>query len=59
MKRATVIETLNDLPKEFVLDDLVERLIVIEKIEQGLQDVKNGRTVDHSDVRKLVKKWRK
>ncbi len=55
MKRATVIETLNDLPKEFVLDQLLERLIVIEKIQEGLDDVKNGKTVDLSEVRKMTK----
>jgi len=59
MKRTNVINALNDLPKEFSLDDLLERLIVIEKIEKGLQDVKEGKTISHAKVRKEMEKWRK
>jgi hypothetical protein len=59
MKKAAVISALNEFPKEFNLDDLVEQLIVIEKIEAGLADVKQNKTTSHAEVKKLVKKWRK
>jgi predicted transcriptional regulator len=54
-----VISALNEFPKEFDLDDFVERLIVIEKIDAGLHDVKTGETVSHTEVKQMVKKWRK
>ena len=44
---------------EFNLEDFLEKLIVIEKIDEGLKDVKAGNTVDHTSVKKMVKKWRK
>ena len=59
MKKAAVISALNEFPKEFNLDDFLERLIVIEKIDDGLKDVKEGKTVSHSTVKKMIKKWRK
>ncbi|HTF03804.1 MAG TPA: hypothetical protein VK826_07245 [Bacteroidia bacterium] len=59
MKKTTVIEALSEFPKEFNLDDLMERLVVIEKIDAGLKDVKEGKTVDHADVKKMIRKWRK
>ncbi len=30
-----------------------------KKIESGLNDIKNGRTVSHEKVKKEVKKWLK
>ena len=50
MKKTTVINALNELPKEFNLDDLIERLIVIEKIEKGLREAKAGKTTPHEKV---------
>jgi hypothetical protein len=51
MKKATIINALNDLPAEINLDDFFEKLIVIEKIESGLEDVKKGKTLRHEKVK--------
>jgi predicted transcriptional regulator len=59
MKKSTVIQTLNELPQKFDLDDLLERLIVIEKIDEALEDAKSGKTVSHDKVKKMVAKWNK
>jgi hypothetical protein len=37
----------------------MERLVVIEKIDAELKDVKEGKTVDHADVKKIIRKWQK
>ncbi len=59
MKKSTVIQTLNELPQKFNLDDLLERLMVIEKIDEALEDAKSGKTVSHEKVKKMVAKWNK
>ena len=59
MKKTTVINTLNEFPKEFALDELLEKLIIIDKIETGLKDSKEGKTVSHSDAKKAISKWLK
>jgi hypothetical protein len=59
MKKSTVIQTLNELPQKFDLDDLLERLIVIEKIDEALEEAKSGKTVSHEKVKKMVSKWNK
>jgi hypothetical protein len=59
MKKSTVIQTLNELPQKFDLDELLERLIVIEKIDEALEDAKSGKTVSHDKVKKMVAKWNK
>jgi predicted transcriptional regulator len=59
MKKSTVIQTLNELPQKFDLDELLERLMVIEKIDEALEDAKAGKTVSHEKVKKMVAKWNK
>lgn len=59
MKKQDILNTLEKLPKEFTLDELIERLLVIEKINQGLADVKAGRTVTHAEAKKRIRKWLK
>jgi predicted transcriptional regulator len=59
MKKSTVIQALNELPQKFDLDDLLERLMVIEKIDEALEDAKSGKTVSHDKVKKMVAKWNK
>jgi predicted transcriptional regulator len=59
MKKSTIINTLNEITKEFDLDVFLERLIVIEKIDAGMEEAKTGKTVSHEKVKKVVAKWHK
>ena len=59
MKKASVLNVLNELPKEFSFDDFLERLIVIDKIEVGLKESKEGKTVSHENAKKMMAKWLK
>ena len=38
------------MPDEFHLEELIERLIVIAKIEEALEAVERGDVVDHEEV---------
>lgn len=59
MKKTTVLNALNELPKEFNLDELLERLLVIEKIDEGLKEAKARKTVTHDNAKKIIAKWQK
>ena len=59
MKKTTVINALNELPKEFNLDDLLDKLIVIEKIDAGLKEASEGKLYSHEEAKKIIAKWRK
>jgi len=48
---------LADLPNEFSIDDLVERLILIEKIENGISQSENGDIISDSQLDKELQKW--
>ena len=59
MKKQKVLDTVKELPNEFELDQLVEKLLFIEKVEKGLEQVKNGETISHDEMKKMVGKWQK
>lgn len=59
LTKEKVLETVQSLPAEFSLDELVEHLIVLEKIERGLQQVEAGETKTMDEAKEAMKKWLK
>lgn len=59
MKKNKAIDIVNQMPENFQVDDLIEKLIFIEKIEEGLIDIEEGNVVEHSEVIKQVSEWSK
>jgi predicted transcriptional regulator len=57
LTKEKVLETVQSLPAEFSLDELVEHLIVLEKIERGLQQVEAGETKTMDEAKEAMKKW--
>ncbi|MEI9934788.1 MAG: hypothetical protein WDM71_08045 [Ferruginibacter sp.] len=57
MKRDKAINTVNEFPQEFELDDLLEKLVFVEKVEKGLQQLEKGETISHEKVKEITKKW--
>jgi hypothetical protein len=57
MNRDKAIDIVNELPKEFELKELLEKLVFVQKVEDGLTQLKEGKTVPHEKVKEIVKKW--
>ena len=57
MNKDKVIYTVNELPQNFELDELMEKLIFIEKVESGLQQVEQGKVVSHEKAKEIAKQW--
>ncbi len=58
MKKQTALNTINEFPKEFNLEELLERLVFIEKVEHGIAQAKNGKSIEHHKVvESFRKKW--
>jgi hypothetical protein len=57
MRKTTVIESINKLPDEFSIDEIVERLIIIEKIGKGRQDVRDGKVNTQDQAKAKLSKW--
>jgi predicted transcriptional regulator len=59
MRKEKVIEAINSFPPEFELEELIEKLIFMEKVEKGLAQLDKGDVKTQDEVKKLVKTWRK
>ena len=49
--------TIDALPDNFTIEDIIEELIVLDKIEQGLKDVKEGKVYTTEEAKKRLDKW--
>ena len=60
MNKNRVIETLESLPEEFETEALIERLLFIEKVEKGMKDVREGKTISLQEAKSRFEiKWSK
>ena len=59
LTKEKVIKTISGLPEKFSLDQLVEKMIVLEKIEKGLEDSDKGNVVTEDELEEKIKEWSK
>jgi predicted transcriptional regulator len=57
MTKEHLAEAVKDLPDTFSIDDLIERLILIESFEKGREQYEQGKTFTHEEVGKRLEKW--
>jgi len=54
-----IIETIEKMPASATTEELIERIIFIQKIEEGIKDVELNNVVNESEVDNLIEKWSK
>ncbi len=54
-----VLQTVQQLPDDVSIEDVMERLLVLAKIERGIAQADRGETISHQDVRNRMEKWLK
>ncbi|MBX2915525.1 MAG: hypothetical protein KF856_09690 [Cyclobacteriaceae bacterium] len=57
LTKQQVLETLTELPETFRLEDFLDRLIFIEKVEKGLEYSNSNRVISHDEAKQHLKKW--
>jgi hypothetical protein len=60
MKKEQVKGILENMPNEFDIEDLVERLLFIQKVEIGIKNSQEGKTITLSEAKeRFFDKWEK
>lgn len=57
LTKSKVKKTIESLPDSFTIDELIDQLIFIEKVEEGIQQSKEGKVVSNEDIKNLIDKW--
>ncbi|SFE01196.1 hypothetical protein [Thermophagus xiamenensis] len=52
-----VRQSIENLPDSFTIDELIEQLIFVEKVEEGLKQSDEGKTISNDDVKSMIEKW--
>ncbi|MBL7789016.1 MAG: hypothetical protein JNL75_04190 [Chitinophagales bacterium] len=59
LEKERVLNTINELPNQFTMDELFERLSFIESVERGLKDADNGKVTSDEDFEEIMEEWLK
>lgn len=59
LTKEKIIEVMRDMPNTFSVDDLLDRILLLQKIELGLEQSNAGQVVSTSDAKERLRKWLK
>ncbi len=59
LKREKIIETLKKMPDQVSLDDVLDRIILLDKIESGLEQSKKGQITPDEKLDEKLQEWLK
>ena len=59
MKKTQVLDAIQDMPEDIAIDVLMEKLIVLQKIEEGQKQIKEGKVYSEEEAEKKLEKWLK
>lgn len=57
LTKEKVISAINNLPDEFSVDQAIDELILLEKIENGLSQSAKRNVIPDEDLDKALPKW--
>ncbi len=49
-----VIDAIRDLPEDATVEDAMERLYFLAKVEEGLRQAEAGQTVSHEEAKQQI-----
>lgn len=50
LTRSNVIKTITKFPEQFSVDELVDKMILLDKIEKGLQQADNNQVISDEEM---------
>ena len=59
LSKDKVKKTIKNLPDTFTIDELIDQLIFMEKVEEGYKQSRAGMVISNEDVKIIIDKWSK
>ena len=59
LTKEKIMESIGDMPNEATPDQILERILYLIDLEEGLKDVKAGRVMTTEELKKVGKRWQK
>lgn len=55
--KTQLLAAIENLPEKVTVDQVIDQLIFIEKVERGLKDSENNEVHSHAEAKKMLAKW--
>ena len=59
LTKEKIIKSIENMPDKFSIEEVIERLVLLQKIEIGLEQSDNEETYSTEEARKNLEKWLK
>jgi predicted transcriptional regulator len=59
LTKEKIHKTIDSLPDDLTIDQVIDKLILLDKIEQGLKDSREGKVYTNEEVKQKLNKWLK
>jgi len=59
LTREEVLKSINELPEEFSFDEVLDKLLLLDKIEIGLAQSQSGEVLSTIEAKAQLSKWLK
>jgi predicted transcriptional regulator len=59
MQKEKIKQVIDAFPEEVDMDALMEKLFLLDKIEQGEKQIAEGKSVSHAEVKERLQTWLK
>lgn len=57
LEKDKVLHCVQTMPQRFTIDDLLEKLLLLVKVEKGLDQLSKGNSYSQDEVEKIAKGW--
>ncbi|MCX6236982.1 MAG: hypothetical protein NTY07_05375 [Bacteroidia bacterium] len=57
LTKEKINNTIKTLPDSFTIDELIEQLIFMEKVEEGFKQSEEGKVISNEDVKIMIDQW--
>ncbi len=59
ISKKNFLKSMDSLPEEISVDQLIDRILLLQKIEQGIRDGEEGNVISEEEMMYKMKKWLK
>jgi hypothetical protein len=59
MTKQEILRAIDELPEDASIDDAMDTLLLLAKIERARQQIEAGEVVSHEEAKLRISKWRR
>ena len=57
IEKSSILKVLESMPERVSINELMEKLILVEKVDRGLEQIRRGETLTHEEVKSRFSRW--